>query len=875
MPTPSRHLPAAERNLLWARSGEVCAFPPCDEPLIVDDQGSWVTVAETAHIHAHSPGGARYLPELPPERRESYENTMLMCRKHHRLVDNKKNEHIYTADLLRQWKADHESQVGRQTAEPRIREIAVPPPLSHVFVERQELQKEVEQVLAVRGKAVLVGMSGTGKTQLAVRLLESAEQYTFRWWARASSRETLENDLAGIGAFLGISPGQAEPVADIAARVVQQLNKTAGWLLVIDDAADKASLTDLLPQSGGHVVITTQDSGWYGYGDTVSVPMLNTEETKTILRTVPSASASDDPALDELVALTSGLAMAVAQIASYMAATGSTVAEFAQLLREHRAALLARGDAGSHVTLGASVDITLEKLSPAAVQLLQMLSVLAAVPLRLRRDHFSDSEVHGVLANPVTFEDAIVELRSYSLIEHSSGSVSAHELIQDLVSQRMSKGEFLGALLRALHIVDQQLPERTGLASSWPIVEQLLPHILSLLQNLASAPRFPIEASTLLLNRLSTYYSARGQKDEAERLLRQALELLNTSESGDDSSTRGSLLNNLGNLQADRGDLRAAEETLREAIRQKEQGLGPENRLVGIAYAALATVVDALGRRAEAEELHSRALSIYRADGDDEHISDALSDLAQFALDRGDLDSAHELVAEAIDVASGVADAGAWPELCRAYLVHASILELEEEHGEAVSAARSAVRVASAAAPKSTQLAMALATQGRLLGAMDERKAGVALLRRAEAMYREIEGPGTLEGARMKGNLGRALSTLGEHDEAVRLLRESEELISALLPSSHPTVVTARFLLGEALLAAGEFLGGIQALLEIADRTDDLPEVRAARALLGGTASFFHTFEMMRSHGESVSGPSDLENFGGGVSGIGDHDDGD
>jgi tetratricopeptide (TPR) repeat protein len=696
-------------------------------------------------------------------------------------------------------------------------------------------------------------MSGTGKTQLAVRLLESAEQYTFRWWARASSRETLENDLAGIGAFLGISPRPAEPVADVAARVVQQLNETAGWLLVVDDAVDHASLSDLLPQSGGHVVTTTQNSGWYGYGDTVIVPMLNTEETKTILRTVPSAPGTDDSALDELVALTSGLALAVAQIASYMAATGSTVAEFAKLLREHRAALLARGDAGSHATLDATVGITLGKLSPAAVQLLQMLSVFAAVPLTLGRDHFSDAERHGDLANPVTFEDAIVELRSYSLIERSSGSVTTHELVQDVVSQRMSRGEFFGALLRALDIVDQQLPERTGLASSWPIVAHLLPHILSLLENLVSTPEFPVEASTLLLNRLSMYYSARGRRDEAERLLRQALELLNTSTSGDDSGTRGSLLNNLGNLEADRGALDAAEQTLREAIRQKEQGLGAENRLVGIAYAALATVVDALGRPSEAEELHSRALSIYRADGDDEHIADALSDLAQYALERGDLDNAHDLVAEAIDVASGVADSGAWPELCRSYPVLANVHELKEEYAEAVSSARKAFRVAAEAAPKSTQLASALATQGRFLGRMGEPKAGAALVQRAEAMYVELEGPTTLEGARIKGNLGRTLSMLGEHDEAIRLLRESEELISVLLPSSHPTVVTARFMLGHALLATSELRTGLQLLLEIANRSDDLPEIGAARALLDDADSFFRIFETMRSHGESTS----------------------
>lgn len=109
-------------KLLWGNSARMCAFPDCrrlltEEANKADDA---VTLGEMAHIEAHSDNGPRANPNLPHVKRDVYENLILLCAHHHKLVDRQPNS--YTADDLRQWKAKHEAWVVQRLTEemPRV-----------------------------------------------------------------------------------------------------------------------------------------------------------------------------------------------------------------------------------------------------------------------------------------------------------------------------------------------------------------------------------------------------------------------------------------------------------------------------------------------------------------------------------------------------------------------------------------------------------------------------------------------------------------------------------------------------------------------------------------------------------------------------------
>lgn len=100
------------RKLLWGRSGNRCAF--CKNLLIVEatahDEES--VIAEECHIISSQHGGPRFDSSYPMEKHDLYENMILLCRIHHKMIDDQSE--TFTSDILRQIKSKHEEWVTKQ-----------------------------------------------------------------------------------------------------------------------------------------------------------------------------------------------------------------------------------------------------------------------------------------------------------------------------------------------------------------------------------------------------------------------------------------------------------------------------------------------------------------------------------------------------------------------------------------------------------------------------------------------------------------------------------------------------------------------------------------------------------------------------------------
>ena len=95
---------------LWGRAANRCAFTDCKIELTID--GEIDTLGEMAHIIAKSPDGPRGKSDIPQESRDSYENLILLCPTHHKIVDNDLEK--WTVDILKQMKEEHEKWVIEQ-----------------------------------------------------------------------------------------------------------------------------------------------------------------------------------------------------------------------------------------------------------------------------------------------------------------------------------------------------------------------------------------------------------------------------------------------------------------------------------------------------------------------------------------------------------------------------------------------------------------------------------------------------------------------------------------------------------------------------------------------------------------------------------------
>jgi len=93
---------------LFALSGNICAFPGCDLPMV---ETSGTITGEVCHIKARNTGGSRYDPQQSDKERNDYKNLVLLCRHHHKIIDDEPE--IYTVDALSGMKSIHEECFGR------------------------------------------------------------------------------------------------------------------------------------------------------------------------------------------------------------------------------------------------------------------------------------------------------------------------------------------------------------------------------------------------------------------------------------------------------------------------------------------------------------------------------------------------------------------------------------------------------------------------------------------------------------------------------------------------------------------------------------------------------------------------------------------
>ena len=105
----ARIAPARETLIaLFAKSGNVCAFPGCTHELVTSRN---IFVGQVCHIEAANPGGQRFNPNSTDEQRRSFENLLLLCYRHHKETDDVGN---YDANALRTIKRLHESIHGEK-----------------------------------------------------------------------------------------------------------------------------------------------------------------------------------------------------------------------------------------------------------------------------------------------------------------------------------------------------------------------------------------------------------------------------------------------------------------------------------------------------------------------------------------------------------------------------------------------------------------------------------------------------------------------------------------------------------------------------------------------------------------------------------------
>jgi hypothetical protein len=361
---------------------------------------------------------------------------------------------------------------------------------------RDGLLAELEDGLAAGDRpgprvAVLHGLGGAGKTSVA---LEYAHRHLagagIVWQLPAEDPTVLAAGFTSLAAQLGAAgrAGGADPVAAVHSVLAAFPGE---WLLVFDNAPDRASVERFLPPVGrGRILITSRNALWPP-GQLVEVPVLDTGVAAEFL--VERTGDPDHQAATGQAEAVGGLPLALEQAAAYIQATGDSLAGYLASFRRRRADLLSRGEPvgypGTVATTWAMAFTQLERSAPRAAGLLRLLGFCApeAIPLGLLlqprpglagRLAVEVAEVLvPLLEDDLAAGDAVAALRRYSLVRPAGdGAVSVHRLVQAVTADQMP-GQLREAWRQAAAaVIEAALPPDPRRPATWRTFAALLPH---------------------------------------------------------------------------------------------------------------------------------------------------------------------------------------------------------------------------------------------------------------------------------------------------------------------------------------------------------------------------------------------------------------
>jgi hypothetical protein len=332
------------------------------------------------------------------------------------------------------------------------------------FTGRGHLLTALRQVLVSRERTavvpqVLYGISGVGKTQLAVEYVyRYAGEYDLIWWIPAERSTQVKASLAGLAAQLGL-PTDLE-VAQTASAVLEALRtRQRPWLLVYDNADEPEQLEGLIPAAGGHVLVTLRNLAWGHPDHAIEVDVFDRAESLAFLRRrVVGISDAD---ADELAAKLGDLPLALEQAATWLAETAMTVPEYLHEFDQHVAELLSEGKPLAYPRpVAATFAFSFERLrqeSPSAFQLLELFAFFGAKPVSiplLRRARKAElvEPLGRTLGDAIEMNRAVRLLRRYALarVAANGQTMQVHPLVRAVLRESMT-AEQLADTQRDVH----------------------------------------------------------------------------------------------------------------------------------------------------------------------------------------------------------------------------------------------------------------------------------------------------------------------------------------------------------------------------------------------------------------------------------------
>lgn len=109
------------RNELWSKSGNKCAI--CNIDLFRNGLEGSYNIGEICHIISERPNGPRYQDGINDY--DSFNNLIILCRNHHKEIDDPANITKYSIEALQDIKQKHEEWVSQRLLKDRNNSLSL------------------------------------------------------------------------------------------------------------------------------------------------------------------------------------------------------------------------------------------------------------------------------------------------------------------------------------------------------------------------------------------------------------------------------------------------------------------------------------------------------------------------------------------------------------------------------------------------------------------------------------------------------------------------------------------------------------------------------------------------------------------------------
>ncbi|MCA9045012.1 MAG: tetratricopeptide repeat protein [Planctomycetaceae bacterium] len=460
----------------------------------------------------------------------------------------------------------------------------------------EKLASGKTQAVGVLSAQAIHGLGGVGKTRAVVEYAwRHQEEFSAVLFVTADSPESLRRNLAELVGplVLDIKPAQQTP--DQGARVaaaIQWLQAHKGWFLILDNVDNKEIAAEVEKLVGGltqgQIVVTSRLSKWSAAVEPLQLDVLAPEDGRDFLLERTEAHRTKLPQ-DAQLALdiahdVDGLALALEQAGAYIAELEISLAEYRRRWDSKREQVLVWHDEQLMQypkSLATTWEVSFEQLTPAGRTLLEHLAWFA--PELIPEFVFDEERAMAKWEELLSGADvrmALADLRRYSLLRHEQSPETTgflvHRLVQEITRRRVPEDDKRQRMQGTLELINRCClndPPPSDVRS-WPRWEPLEPHVETVL-TAADAAEIT-NPTTRLMNDYGLFLEARVRYGEAERWYRRAVQLIEATHEADDSQV-APYLNNLAKLLYVTNRRNEAEPLMRRALDIFATSLGQEH----------------------------------------------------------------------------------------------------------------------------------------------------------------------------------------------------------------------------------------------------------------------------------------------------------